>query len=145
MSLIGRVRSGQFLTISAGTDRALTGLNSANQVVNQLLDEVKLDESGNFGSQFLNRAAFAQPALGTLGNSGFRSIPGFKSWTIDGAVSRSFDVTETQQFEVRAEAFNLTNSTRPINPSTNLRSGIFGRVTNIEDPRILQFALKYTF
>lgn len=151
LAIIGRVSSGHPLSIVTGTDRALNGLGgrgSANQPVDQLLDDVKLDTSGDLGSQFLNKAAFAQPSLGTIGNMGFRSVRGVKTWAIDGAVTRTFQlpfIGEGHLFQLRAEAFNLFNSTRPMNPSTNFRSGTFGRITNVEDPRIMQFALKYAF
>jgi hypothetical protein len=61
-------------------------------------------------------------------------------------VSRKFNVTEGQQVEFRAEAFNVTNSLRLGNPVVNLTGGQFGRITSSNGgPRIMQFALKYIF
>jgi hypothetical protein len=60
-------------------------------------------------------------------------------------VSRAFRFGETQRVEVRAEAFNVTNSLRMSNPSSGLNSATFGQVTSAQDPRIMQFALKYVF
>jgi predicted RNA methylase len=47
--------------------------------------------------------------------------------------------------EVRAEAFNLTNSFRPGNPNTVITNPQFGVIRTSLDPRIMQFALKYVF
>ena len=66
------------------------------------------------------------------------------------ALSRTFQLKETQKMEFRAEAFNLTNSVRLNDPDTNLNSNTFGQVipsatSPAFDPRIMQFALKYIF
>jgi hypothetical protein len=58
---------------------------------------------------------------------------------------RRFRVKEAQKVELRAEAFNLTNSFRKDNPTTDFNSSTFGQVTAALDPRIMQFALKYFF
>lgn len=143
LSLIYRWSSGAPRTIASGVDRALTGL--AGQAADQLTDNVYQDTSGNLGSQFINRAAFAAPALGTYGNAGFFSFYGFANWSLDTALSRVFQLPGGQRIEGRVEAFNLTNAVRPNDPNTTLTAATFGRVTSVQDPRILQFALKYLF
>ena len=60
-------------------------------------------------------------------------------------LSRRFQFRETQRLELRAEAFNLTNSLRMDDPGTSLNSSRFGRVLSAKDPRIMQFVLKYFF
>jgi hypothetical protein len=86
LSMIYRVSSGNYLTITSGTDRALTGL--AGQTADQLLTNVYQDSSGDMNSQFLNRTAFGAPALGSYGNMGFFAVKGFGTWTLDAALSR---------------------------------------------------------
>jgi hypothetical protein len=113
--------------------------------VNQLLPDIYRDRSGDAGTQLYNKAAFANPAPGTYGNMNFNTVLGFRRWDLDAALSRIFNVAETQRFEVRAEAFNVTNSVRPVDPVTNFNDINFGRVRNVRDPRIMQFALKYVF
>jgi hypothetical protein len=108
-------------------------------------DDVYQDTSGSLGSQFINRAAFASPALGTYGNAGFFSFYGFANWSMDAALSRVFQRPGGHRLEGRLEAFNLTNAVIPNDPSTNLAAATFGRVTSVQDPRILQFAVKYVF
>ena len=109
---------------------------------------------------YLNRAAFAQPAPGTYGNVGVGTLrsPGFWEW--DQSVSRQFKLTESQRLEIRAEAFNVTNSVRLYIANNaaalNLSSGQFGRITTAASTtgttaatgnggRIIQFAMKYIF
>jgi hypothetical protein len=143
LAVINRISSGAAQTITAGTDRALTGL--AGQVADQVLDDVFLDTSGKLGSVRYNRAAFAAPALGTYGNAGFFSVPGIPSWSLDAALSRQFSVGDSRRIELRAEAFNVTNAVRANDPTANITSVNFGRITSVQEPRIMQFALRYAF
>jgi len=105
----------------------------------------------------LNRAAFAMPALGTYGNMGFGSVYGPGFWEWDQTASRQFRITEGQNLELRAEAFNVTNSVRLANPGLIFNSpATFGKITTSNSTtgsvsptgsggRIIQFALKYIF
>ena len=104
-----------------------------------------LDTSGRPDTQYLNPAAFAQPALGTLGNMGRNILKLPTTWQFDLALSRVFRFRETQSLEFRAEAYNVTNSFRPGVINTNLSSAQFGQIRTALDPRIMQFALKYIF
>ncbi len=143
-----RINSGQFSNFAAAggiitsSDVALTGI--AAQRVNQVLPNPFGNKSYK---SFRNPAAFAFPAPGTLGNSGFNAIAGPGSWQFDAALSRSFQVRESQKVEFRAEAFNLANSFRMDASKlvNTLNSGSFGQVNGALDPRIMQFALKYFF
>jgi hypothetical protein len=149
ISGIYKYSSGAFLNILSGQDRALNGvnttlptLNTGGQRPNQVLGSPYGDKSVN---NFLNPAAFAQPALGTFGNSGLRSIAGPAAWSVDMAVSRLFRVGETHRIEFRAESFNVTNHFRKLDPVVNFSSPTFGKILTAGDPRIMQFALKYVF
>jgi hypothetical protein len=122
------------------TDVGLSGIGG--QRVNQILADPYGDKSVK---NYLNPKAFAQPAPGTLGNSGAGAIRGPGTWQFDAALSRTFQVREAQKLEFRAEAFNVTNAFRMTNPTTVLNSNTFGQVTAALDPRIMQFALKFVF
>jgi len=144
-----RASSGEPLTVTSGVDVAVSGL--LNQTADQVSNDVYLDRSGNLGSQYFNRAAFANPAPGTHGNLGFGTFRGFATWNVDVAVTRLFNVG-THRIEARWEVFNPFNVAIPNNPTTvagnqilNLASPTFGRVVTMRDPRIMQFALKYVF
>jgi hypothetical protein len=129
------------MTITAGGDRALTGMSG------QRPQQVLVNPYGDRSSlnNYLNPAAFAQPALGTLGNMGPGNIEGPGTWQLDMALTRTFQFFESQKLEFRAEAFNVTNSLRRQNPITARNNSNFGRITTARDPRIMQFAMKYVF
>jgi hypothetical protein len=142
LSGIYRWSTGPYLTILTGRDRLLSG-QAGNQRVNQVL----ADPYGNQESlnNFLNVAAFAQPDIGTTGNTGRNAFEGPATWQFDLALSRAFQWKETQRMELRIEAFNVTNSLIRENPNTSFASNIFGQVNSAADPRVMQFALKYSF
>jgi len=143
LSTIYRVTSGAYLTVTSGVDRALTGLTG--ETADQILGNPYLSAPKTLGSVIFNKNAFANPALGSYGNLGPLSTLGLGTWSLDASVSRIFKVKEKQQFEFRAEAFNLPNAVRALNPNTALNNVNFGKITSVDQPRIMQFALKYAF
>ena len=139
LSGIFRAQSGDVLNITTGADRALTGMQS--QRPNQVLDDPYGDRSL---TRWLNPAAFAQPALGTHGNAGRNAYEGPGKRVVDLSLVRSFRFG-TQRLEARVEAFNAFNWFRWGNPVTNLSAATFGRILTADDPRTMQFAVKYQF
>ncbi|HYR43829.1 MAG TPA: hypothetical protein VER98_12445, partial [Terriglobia bacterium] len=164
-STIFTARSGQPLTLILGNDQALNGFqgNTGTERPNQVLASPYGDR--NSLTNYLNAAAFVAPALGTYGNVGQSGIVGPHYWDWSEAVSRQFQVREKQSIEIRAEAFNVTNSLRPGNPGIFLSNpNTFGKIlcsaasaaatgcaaanatpSASGGPRIVQFALKYVF
>jgi hypothetical protein len=140
--------SGTWLTVITGRDTALNG--QLNQRVNQVSDDV-------YGAKtldsYLNRAAFSEPVPGEFGNHVRNSIAGPGMWNIDLAISRLLATAGGRTFELRLEAFNLTNhfnwgppTTTPISGVANLLTGTFGRIlSQATPPRIMQFGIKYAF
>ena len=121
-------------------DQALTGAPGV-QRANQVSDDVYRRTV----NEWFNPAAFAQPALGTFGNSGRNAYEGPGSRVVDLALVRSFRFADTHRIEARVEAFNAFNWFRWNNPTTALNNANFGRILSAGDPRIMQFALKYQF
>jgi hypothetical protein len=65
---------------------------------------------------------------------------------VDAGLSRIFAIKERTKLEVRAEAFNLPNFFLRGNPGTTLSStSTFGQITTALNPRVLQFAAKFSF
>jgi hypothetical protein len=140
LSGIFRAQSGDFMSINTGADRALTGVQAGTQRVNQVLDDPYGDKSL---SNWFNPAAFAQPALGTHGNSERNAYEGPGGRNINLALVRAF--RETHRVEARVEAFNALNWFRWGTPINNLSDANFGRILSSLEPRIMQFAVKYSF
>jgi hypothetical protein len=154
VSGIYRAQSAAWLTISLPTDVSLTGDSAANQRPTQVLANPLCPNPGP--NCWINPAAFASPAPGTLSTMGRDNVPGPSFFQIDASVVRPFRIRERQTLEFRAEAFNLTNSLRAGIPEPSLSQGgsglvttfgaaNFGKITTALDPRIIQLALKYTF
>jgi hypothetical protein len=140
LSGVFRASTGETLTVTTGSDRALTGMQ--NQRPNQVLDDPYGDETIN---NWLNPAAFAQPALGTHGNSGRNAYEGPGRKQIDLSLVRAFRFLNSHQIEARIEAFNALNWFLLGNPITNLSNANFGRIQTAGDSRVMQFAMKYQF
>ncbi|MBI3678953.1 MAG: carboxypeptidase regulatory-like domain-containing protein [Acidobacteria bacterium] len=61
----------------------------------------------------------------------YPGVVGWFNWNIDTALAKYFSITERIRFELRMEAYNLTNTFVPTNPDTNvLQLSTFGRSTN---------------
>ena len=141
LSGIARIQSGGYFSVTSGFNTSLGtgfGIDRANQV----LADPYLPNKGVNG--WLNPAAFARPANGVWGNAS-QNIQGPGIVTINMGLTRSFRVTERQTVQFRAEAFNLPNHMNPNNPVLALNNQNFGKIISANDPRILQFALKYNF
>ncbi len=64
----------------------------------------------------------------------------------DFSVIKIIPLNERTRFEFRAEVFNVFNHTQFYNPDGNSTDGSqFGQVTQVKDPRLAQFALKFYF
>jgi len=134
------VHTGFPFTPTTGVDNSLTG--------------VRQDRPNVVGDPYVRNlntlvwvtpAAFVPNPLGTFGDAGYNSLrsPGY--FNIDASLTRGFNITEHQRFDLRFEFFNVMNHTNFNAPVSTLNSGSFGRIQSAGDPRILQFAAKYTF
>jgi hypothetical protein len=64
----------------------------------------------------------------------------------DFAVVKLIPVNERMHMEFRAEMFNVFNHTQFYNPDGDSTDGAqFGQVTQVKDPRLMQFGLKFYF
>jgi hypothetical protein len=153
---IFRATSATWVSAALSSDVSLTTASAAIQRPVQILKDPLCPNPGAFPRCWINPAAFASPALGSLSPMGRMNIPGAAFWQFDTAVSREFRLYESGTLEFRAEAFNVTNSLRPGISLPSLQAGAsglgltfgtptFGQVTSALDPRILQLAMKFSF
>ena len=100
---------------------------------------------------WLNRAAFQQitqdpnSPVQQFGSAG-RNIaqgPGFANW--DFSAFKNLRVAEGKEFQFRAEFFNVLNHTNFRLPDSDINSSTFNQILAAQDPRLIQFALKFLF
>ena len=110
-------------------------------------------------NRYYNPKAFAQPpAVATLGQTDFSPLggaatqvvgPGFHRFDL--SIFKKFRTSESTHLEFRAEFFNFANHPNfglpgtTGNPSDSNFSKITGTADNPNDPRQIQFALKFYF
>jgi Carboxypeptidase regulatory-like domain len=92
-------------------------------------------------------SGFYKPDVGTDGNLGRNAIYGPGLGTGDVSVFKYLSLTERVKTELRAEAFNVTNTPQFTNPASNVGDGNFGRIsaTRQYSERQLQMAVRFTF
>jgi len=145
--------TGLAFTVFSGKDISQTGLNQDRG------EYLGGDPLGGVACKtapcvnYINPAAFGQPAPGTVGNVGKGSLvgPGLFDW--DMGLFKNIPVTERWRLQLRGEFFNTfnhSNFTTPASggsnyPNLTVSSSTFGTITSANDPRIIQLALKVTF
>ena len=94
----------------------------------------------------LTRLRLSDNATGKYGNSqpGIIAQPG--AWNINLNLTRTFNIREGQKLDFRAEMFNALNHTNWGGANTAMNNTNYNKITAANgDPRIMQFALKYSF
>ncbi|HEY3739752.1 MAG TPA: hypothetical protein VGL53_07905, partial [Bryobacteraceae bacterium] len=98
-------------------------------------------------TNYFNTAAFAQPAVGTLGNAGYDTLlgPGDNNWDL--AILKNFRIRESFKVQYRCEMFNAFNHPEVAYNGVNTQWGspLFGHVTAMNASRVIQMSLKATF
>ncbi len=96
--------------------------------------------------QWLNVAAFAQPAQYTYGNEGRNDLVGPAYKDLDFNASKDFPLFREVKLQFRAELFNAFNHTNLGLPDRTVEDSNFGTITTTNGPgREVQFALKLQF
>jgi hypothetical protein len=106
--------------------------------------------------QWLNPAAFANPAIATTGQSSLAFLGGQAGQVrgpslsnFDSSVFKDFPIVEQIRLQFRVEAFNTLNTPQFSSPSSQLNftnTTNFSTITALRGPaRLLQFALKLYF
>jgi hypothetical protein len=104
--------------------------------------------ASGIGLAYLDPSAFSAPpagTFGTLGRGSFRAA-GYRNYDL--SLFRSFPIREQYKLEFRGEVYNLTNTSRWMNPVTNLSAANFGQVsgtTNGSYGRQFNLALRLLF
>ncbi|MCU1323830.1 MAG: TonB-dependent receptor plug [Acidobacteriaceae bacterium] len=128
-----------------------TSLNAAfnTQVANQVKPQVAtLHGIGKF-SPWFDTTAFAPVSTASFGTASRNSLRGPGDADLDLGLSREFPIRERLRFELRGEAFNLTNTPNFAVPANNVSNSNFGQITSTfgsaADSRVIRFTGKLNF
>jgi len=114
-----------------------------------LSSNIHTDSSGRiqlFSDPTAAKAALSNPLPGQIGNRNNLRGPGFINF--DTSLSKRFFMpwSEKHTLQFRAEAYNTFNHTNFADPTANINSSTFGRITaQANANRVMQFALRYDF
>jgi hypothetical protein len=104
------------------------------------------------GLKWFDTSAFSAPAAGQFGNVGRSVLRGPAYANLDASLFRRFHLKERFIFELRAEAFNITNTAHFDNPNGVLGNAAFGTITTANpdsalgsNQRNFEFAIKMSF
>jgi hypothetical protein len=96
---------------------------------------------------FFNTDAYAvPPANAAYGNAGRNPLigPGFVNTNL--SAFKTFSLWRESTLQFRGEVFNIFNNVNLANPGGTLGTATYGKITATSgDPRIVQFALRYSF
>jgi len=142
------------VTLQSGVPFSIYGQDSAFQATMADLASgrtiASARKSGSVNSrlgEYFDTSAFVVPtAFGDFGTLGRNILRGPKQINTDFAIVKTIPIREHQGVEFRSEFFNLFNNVNFANPINVASSANFGQVVATSTgPRVIQFALKYTF
>jgi hypothetical protein len=97
------------------------------------------------GNTHLNAAAYASPAAGTWGTAGRNSITGPDTFSLDGALQRTFRPTSRFYLDARVDATNLLNHVVFNSWNTMVGNRQFGQPVSASQMRSIQTTLRLRF
>jgi len=98
------------------------------------------------GALYLDPTAYASPTAGTFGNAGVGIVRGPGMARMDLSLGKKFHVTEQKYFELRGEAFNLTNTPIFLSPSyQTITAPLFGQIRSSNGERSVQLVGRFSF
>ena len=148
---IATLMSGTPFTVFDSNDVAAEG--SAPEITGFSAQRPNLTGNSNHGPRtvnaWLNASAFQRldptANAGQFGTEG-RNVnigPAYVDW--DFATLKNFRVTESMRIQFRAELFDVLNRTNFRLPDSDISSPTFNHILAAQDPRQVQFALKFMY
>ncbi|MGH9668102.1 MAG: hypothetical protein ACRD9L_27095, partial [Bryobacteraceae bacterium] len=138
---ITTLQGGFPINVTYGTDTANTSSGGSNRP--DLVSAPTADCGDGHLTGCIAAAAFAIPGLYAYGNAGRNLVTGPHLFTTDLSLFKNFQIAETARFELRFEAFNVTNSPEFSNPGSTFGTASFGNITGTSiDNRDLQLGAK---
>lgn len=145
LSTITTLRSGSPFTVTTGADNNRDGQSTdrPNVVGNPRLDPNR--SRADARNMWFNTAAFIPNPVGTDGNAPLNVLDGPGRKNIDLALFRSIRVHENTSLQFRAEMTNAFNMVNLSDPTSNVGSPQFGKITSARSMRQVQLGLRLTF
>jgi hypothetical protein len=113
--------------------------NRGDRIASGTLDQPTVDK-------WFDEFAFVQSAPGVYGNTGRNVLYGPGVRNFDFILGKQFTLPwERHQLQFRFESFNFTNTPHFGQPVSGLRAANTATINNADEPRRIQFALKYSF
>jgi hypothetical protein len=165
LSGITRFSSGFPVTLLNYGDNSLLG-TQPNGINNYGVDEpqytpgpLNLNQNPRNGNSYFNTSLFSLQPLGEPGNARRRFFYGPGANNFDLALLKRVRLTEAKALEFRMEAFNVFNHAQFFGPSavdgnvtgscldtfSDTCESTFGHVVSAASPRLMQFAVKFSF
>ncbi|HWF85152.1 MAG TPA: hypothetical protein VG222_09905 [Vicinamibacterales bacterium] len=139
------------VTLQSGVPIAVTQATNFNSFAGfgvqrpNLVGDPTLPADQRTPTEWFNTAAFTVAPQFTIGSSSRNPVRGPSYRDADLALMRRVPIGSRQAIEVRAEIFNLLNTTPLGAPAAVLGAANFGTITTAGDPRVVQLALKLLF
>lgn len=141
VSSIVSLRSGTGVTVTAGLDRNLDGINNDRA---DLVGDWKASDPAI--ESWFNTAAFRQPVAGTDGSAPRNLVTGPGIKVVDLALFREIPLKGRPTLQLRVEATNAFNIVNLNNPGANLNApATFGKIRSARDMREIQLGVRVSF
>lgn len=144
ISGIASLQSGLPVYVATNQNTALDGTTCESEYLPDIVGDYSRSHSSKDDklAQFFNTAAFAMPSVGRYGNASRNMFSGPGLATVDTALLKDVDLTETVRFQLRGEFTNLFNHANFNNPVGQLANPRYGQITGAGAGRSVQIGLK---
>lgn len=155
LSSIVSAQSGAFVNITGGSRAGSSPSNGYGSNLDLVGDwravaggqtpTPNVDAAGLYlGGGYINRDAFTG-RTGLVGNVPRNLVQMPSTETVNFSVMKRVSLKEGVRLQLRGEVFNLFNHTNYRTLITNLSATNFGALTETDEPRVIQFGVKFLF
>jgi hypothetical protein len=137
-----RVQAGDLVPVTQATNNN-SSLGYAVQRPNRVGDPNSF--ANRSAAEWFNIAAFQAAPQFVIGNSSRNPVRGPGLQNADLMIGKTFPIRERMNLELRAEAFNVSNTVPWNDPNGSFGSAAFGSITSAGNPRDFEFAAKLHF
>ncbi len=142
-------------TLSVDQIKALTGVFKTAEGTIYWIDPKVIDPATGraVGPDTLDNSmpgfpgqVFFNPGAGEVGNLPVMAFDAPRIFNLDLALSKRTRIVGRYNLELKAQAFNLTNSVSFTNGDENINSATFGQITGVAvGSRVMEFSLRFDF